>query len=260
MCTLDKDLSAGELKIVLDTNLPVNNKIPKLNQPPKKAELLHEELSKPENPVKSGNFQDICLNSKPSEPLVNKKKSPELKPKPDQVKTPAISCQKFFSSPAPITSMPSRTASILESLNNSPVLAKKYPKRQRDEFPDIVLKPPKAGNELTPKRQKGLVYDLTNQENEENQLNQAASLRPTLKHWNRSNSLTMSSNGFSNLGNTCYMNAILQCLLNIRIFKNDLLANYQYFKEACGCDQETVSDLEEASLLVKFKKNKLCLY
>ncbi len=33
------------------------------------------------------------------------------------------------------------------------------------------------------------------------------------------------------MGNTCYMNAILQCLLNIDIFSNELMENYVIFKE-----------------------------
>jgi hypothetical protein len=51
----------------------------------------------------------------------------------------------------------------------------------------------------------------------------------SLTPWNRNNSsIKLNSTGFSNLGNTCYMNAILQCLLNIDSFSSDLKANKQF--------------------------------
>ena len=59
------------------------------------------------------------------------------------------------------------------------------------------------------------------------------------------------------------MNAILQCLLNIRIFKNDLLGNYECFRDASRDEGVVNRFLDEASSSsppVKVKKNKLCLY
>lgn len=47
--------------------------------------------------------------------------------------------------------------------------------------------------------------------------------------WNRnSSSNKLNIKGFSNLGNTCYMNAILQCLLNIDSFSSDLRSNKKF--------------------------------
>ncbi len=162
-----------------------------------------------------------------------------------------ISCQKFFSSPASNASLPARTMTVLNSLNDSPSpsIFKKFPKRHRDEINTLKQKQ-QPDHELTPKRQKSLVYDQINEDQE----NQATG--PTLTRWNRSSSLSLSSKGFSNLGNTCYMNAILQCLLNIQVFKNDLLANYEFFKDkVCVEDQEGLLSTSPTE-----KKKKLCLY
>ena len=47
--------------------------------------------------------------------------------------------------------------------------------------------------------------------------------------------------GFSNIGNTCYMNSILQCLLNIDPFMLELVQIYtkhQYIQEILGKQNE----------------------
>lgn len=67
------------------------------------------------------------------------------------------------------------------------------------------------------------VYEIDSKEN----------MSSPVKNWNRNDELAKltGSKGFSNLGNTCYMNAILQCIVNIDLFSNELISNFDIVKE-----------------------------
>jgi ubiquitin carboxyl-terminal hydrolase 26/29/37 len=111
----------------------------------------------------------------------------------------------------------------------------------------------KISRALTPKQSK-------REENVENET--------ITKSWNRTNSKTTLSveatpsqpaRGFSNLGNTCYLNAILQVFLHMEVFANDLIQNYQFTQQQQQQQNTILVDNQKCSLYNCLCKLKLAM-